>query len=68
MAKRRGNNEGSIYKDQRGFYRGAVTLPDGSRRFVSAKTREQCKNKLVELQATIAEVCLLATRTPWDRS
>ncbi len=55
MAKRRGNNEGSIYKDRRGFNRGAVTLPDGSRRFVSAKTREQCKDKLVELQATLAE-------------
>ena len=55
MAKRRGNNEGSIYKDQRNFYRGAVTLPDGSRRFVSGKTREMCKDKLVELQASIAE-------------
>lgn len=55
MAKRRGNNEGSIYKDQRGFYRGAVTLPDGSRRFVSAKTREACKDKLVDLQSSIAE-------------
>ena len=55
MAKRRGNNEGSIYKDQRGFYRGAVTLPDGSRRFVSGPTRKECAGKLTELQATIAE-------------
>jgi len=55
MARRRGNNEGSIYKDQRGFYRGAATLPNGSRRFVSAPTRKECSDKLTELQATIGE-------------
>ena len=32
-----------------------MTLPDGSRRFVSGKTREACKDKLVVLQASIAE-------------
>jgi integrase len=55
MAGRRGNNEGSIYKDQRGFYRGAATLPDGTRRYVSGPTRKECADKLTELQASIAE-------------
>jgi integrase len=53
MAKRRGNNEGSIYKDKRGFYRGAATLPDGTRRYVSGATREECSDKLIELQADL---------------
>jgi integrase len=55
MAKRRGNNEGSIYKDPRGFYRGVATLPDTTRRYVSAPTRKECSEKLGQLQASIAE-------------
>ncbi|MGI8751731.1 MAG: tyrosine-type recombinase/integrase [Acidimicrobiales bacterium] len=48
---KRGNGEGSIYFDASvGVYRAAVTLPDGGRRRVSAKTRKACQAKLVELQ------------------
>ena len=55
MAKR-GNNEGSIYLDKRrGFYRGALTLPNGKRRYVSGKTRATCRENLQELQSKLAE-------------
>lgn len=51
----RGNNEGSIYfAKTQGLYRAAVTLPDGRRRVVSAKTRKECNAKLVNLQAKLA--------------
>ena len=54
--KKRGNNEGSIYLDQRrGFYRGAVTLPDGKRRYVSGKTRAICRANLQEVLSKLAE-------------
>lgn len=55
MAKKRGNNEGSIYYAQRDrLYRAAVTMPDGKRRYVSGRTREACANKLTELQSRLA--------------
>jgi integrase len=55
MAKR-GNNEGSIYLDKRrGFYRGALMLPDGTRRYVSGQTRKGCSDKLAELHGKLNE-------------
>jgi integrase len=51
---KRGNGEGSIYFDASvGVYRAAVTLPDGQRKRVSAKTRKACQAKLVELQGQL---------------
>ncbi len=51
---KRGNGEGSIYFDSSvGVYRAAVTLPDGRRKRVSAKTRKGCQTKLVELQTRL---------------
>lgn len=55
MGKKRGNNEGSIYFDESvGLYRAAITMPDGRRKTVSAKTRKLCAAKLGELQAQLA--------------
>lgn len=48
MAKRRGHNEGSIYQDKDGRWRGAVTLQDGRRRYLSGKTRQEVARKLTD--------------------
>lgn len=52
---KRGNNEGSVYfAASSNLYRAAVTLPDGSRKVVSAKTRRACATKLTALQSQVA--------------
>jgi integrase len=43
---KRGNGEGSIYQDSRGFYRAAVTLDNGKRKYLSGKTRQAVGKKL----------------------
>lgn len=54
-ARKRGNGEGSIYLDRRrGAYRGAVALPDGSRRYVWGRTRAEAAEALQKLQADVA--------------
>ena len=45
MAKRRGNNEGSIFRRKNGTWRAQVTL-DGKRLSFSAKTRTECQEWL----------------------
>lgn len=49
MARKRAHGEGSVYRDPRGFWRGAVTMPDGRRRYVSAKTRAEAAIKVQDL-------------------
>lgn len=52
---KRGNNEGSVYfAASSNLYRAAITLPDGSRKVVSAKTRRACAAKLTALQSQVA--------------
>jgi integrase len=52
---KRGNNEGSIYFDKRlGLHRGALTLPDGRRRYVSGKTKRACRDKLRDMEGNVA--------------
>jgi len=58
MTRKRGNNEGSIYEHWRNGkkvgYRGAYTVhtPEGvKRRYVSGKTREEVRRKLVKAMA-----------------
>ncbi len=54
--KSRGNGEGTIYFDaKKRLYRAAVTLPDGTRSYVSAKTRKATNEKLIALQNKVAE-------------
>lgn len=51
--RKRGNGEGSIYFEQATRrWRGAVTLPDGSRRRVSGPTQKSCRD---QLRAIIAD-------------
>lgn len=49
MARKRAHGEGSVYRDPRGFWRGAVTMPDGRRRYVSGKTRSDAAIRVQEL-------------------
>src|SRR5579863_9623890 len=53
MMPKRGNNEGSVYFDGR-LYRGALTMPDGRRRYVAAKTKAACRAKLKDLERQVA--------------
>lgn len=48
MAKRRGHHEGSITKRSDGRWMARVTLPDGSRRALYARTREEAARKLAQ--------------------
>lgn len=48
MGKNRSPGEGSIYRDPRGFWRGVVTMPDGRRRYLSAKTRAEAAAKVAD--------------------
>ena len=43
---RRGNNEGSIYKRADGWWAAALTIPDGKRRTLYGKTRQDVAKKL----------------------
>jgi integrase len=50
MAKsRRGNGEGTIYKQPDGRWRAVVSLPNGKRKYLSGKTREDTGHKLTAL-------------------
>ena len=52
--RKRGNNEGSLYFDTSvGLYRGAVMLPNGRRKTVSAKTRKAASEKLTAIQGQL---------------
>jgi len=49
LARRRGNREGSIYQRDNGTWAAAVSLPDGRRRFLYGKTREDVRRRLQEV-------------------
>lgn len=53
MGTRKGNNEGSIYKDKQGRWRGLVSLPsvDGKykRKYIYGKTRKEVSEKVNEM-------------------
>jgi integrase len=54
MARKRGNGEGSVYRTKNGLWRGSywVTTAKGlKRRYVSAKTRQECSKKLTKAMA-----------------
>lgn len=43
---KRGNGEGSIYQDRRGFWRATVSTDGGKRKYLSGKTRPEVAKKL----------------------
>src|SRR5687768_2689650 len=54
VAKQRGKGEGSIYFEaDRDRWRGAIVMPDGSRRRVSGRTAKECREKLRSLQSDV---------------
>jgi integrase len=63
-AARRGNGEGSIYYEAaRDRYRAAVSLPDGSRRTVVAKTRDGVKDRMAVMLGQAVTGTLPASTT-----
>ena len=46
MAPRRGNREGSIFRRKDGLWQGAVTLEDGSRKYLYGGSREEIRRKV----------------------
>jgi integrase len=46
MAPRRGNREGSIVRRKDGLWQGAVTLEDGTRKYLYGRSREEIRRKV----------------------
>ena len=53
MANKRGNGEGTIYRDPDGRWHGQVKLPTGKRKSVYGKTRREVQEKLATLRREI---------------
>lgn len=53
MAKRRAKGEGSIFKEQSGFWRAHITLPDGSRKYKRSKRQSVVREWLQEQRQAI---------------
>jgi integrase len=54
LPRRRGNGEGSIYRRRDGTWAAAASLPEGRRRFVYGKTRDEVRRKLGALTRALA--------------
>lgn len=55
MAKRRGNNEGSIGRLKDGRWQGRVSLPTGKRKAVYGKSHAECRKRLDALKRNVEE-------------
>jgi integrase len=53
--RKRGNNEGSIYLRDDGLWCGALTLPNGQRKVVYAKTRRDVSAKMTAVLRTLQD-------------
>ena len=51
---KRGNGEGSVYQTGDGRWRASALLPDGTRKYVSGKTRKEAAEELAKVLATAA--------------
>lgn len=58
MAKR-GNNEGTIYKSSDGRWRAALSLPDGTRKYLSGRTRDDVRRQLIRKQNELERGALI---------
>ncbi len=59
MAGKRGNNEGTIYHRRDGRWQAQKSMPDGARRTVSGKTREEVVKLLKELDGEAERIARL---------
>lgn len=55
MPTRRGNHEGTIYKRKDGRWEAKITLPDGTRKPLYGKTRQEAAQKLTQAQHDLAK-------------
>lgn len=55
MAKRRGNNEGSIYKRKDGRYVAAISVDGGKRKYLYGSTRDNVRQQLLKAQGNQAQ-------------
>jgi integrase len=53
MAKKRGNNEGSVYKRSDGLWAAQITLPDGKRKYKYAKTQKEANEWLLSQRQSV---------------
>ena len=51
---KRGNGEGSVYQTKDGRWRASILLSDGTRKYVSGKTRKEAAEELAKVLATAA--------------
>ena len=73
MAKKRGNNEGSIHKREDGSWRAQVTI-DGKRLSFSSKSYNECRAWVQSTQHQIetgltydkAQITIFLTRNQWN--
>lgn len=54
MSGKRSNGDGSVYRTGDGRWRAIVTLPDGKRKYLSARTREEVASTLRKASAEVA--------------
>ena len=54
---RRQNGEGAVYKTGDGRWRAAVVLPDGRRKYLSGRTREDVSRRLRQVQRAAEDEC-----------
>lgn len=62
MARRRLSGEGSVYSTADGRARGAVSLPDGRRRYVSGRTEREVLDKIRQIQRDVEDGLAVTSR------
>ena len=58
---RRGNGEGSVYKQRNGLWAASITVEGGKRKYLYGKTRREVQEKLVAAVQQQKQGMLVAT-------
>lgn len=58
---RRGNGEGSVYKQRNGLWAASITLEGGQRKYLYGKTRKEVQEKLATTVQQQKQGMLIAT-------